>query len=126
MGYFGNFSNNRPTAANNGSKIVSRVLFWYPGICATQIHLRSSICVSNADAVPFFKAKNRHFLGILGQIPAPPEEPFLDENTILPLKSTIFCSRNKNGLCRGPTKSKKWVVYQFRYFSEIFETHIKS
>ena len=45
----------------------------------------------------------------------------------------IFCSRNKNRPCRGPTKS--WIglilnehirVSQFRSFSEFFETHIKS
>ena len=55
MGDFGNFSKNRPTGANKSSKIVFRVLFWHPGICATQIHLRSSISVSNNDLVPFLK-----------------------------------------------------------------------
>ena len=57
IGDFGNFSKNRPTCANKSSKIVSRVLFWYPGICATQIHLRSSISGSNSDLVSFLKPK---------------------------------------------------------------------
>ena len=57
MGDFGNFLKNRPTGANKSSKIVSRVLFWYPGICATQIHFRSSIYVSNNGLVSFLKPK---------------------------------------------------------------------
>ena len=67
MDDFGIFLKNRPTGANKSSKIVFRVLFWYPGIYATQKHLRSSISGT------IFKAKNRQFWGILGQIPAPPK-----------------------------------------------------
>ena len=96
MGYFGNFSKSRPTAANNGSKIVSRVLFWYPGICATQKHLRSSISASNNDLVPFLKPQIVNFGVFGGKFQRPQKEAFLVENAILPLKKHDFFFKNKN------------------------------
>ena len=95
MRYFGKFSKNRPTAANNGSKIVSRVLFWYPGICATQKQLRSSISARNNDLVSFLKPKIVDLGVFWGKFQRSEKEAFLLENAILALKKHDFFFKSK-------------------------------
>ena len=80
-GLFWHFFEKSTTAANNGSKIVSRVLFWYPEICATQKHLRTSISASNNDLVSFLKPKIVNFGVFLGKFQHPQKSHFFCTKT---------------------------------------------
>ena len=92
---FGHFLKNRSPTSSKGSKIDSGVLFCYPGICATQQHLRRSISISNHDLVSFFNPKIVDFWVFWEQAERPQKEEFLVENAIFRLKQHDFYLKNE-------------------------------
>ena len=88
------FLENRAPPSNEGSKIVSMVVFWYHGLYATQKHLRSSISVNTQALVPFLKAKIVDFGLFLAQIMHRQKEAFLVEKAIFRQKQHDFYFEN--------------------------------
>ena len=92
---FDHFLKNRSPTSNKGSNIDSRVLFWYPGICATQQHLRRSISMSNHYLVSCLNPKIVDFWVFWEQTERPQKEAFLVENAIFRLKQHDFYFKNE-------------------------------